>query len=309
MVAAHHGRLEMVRALTDHGADVNATDQDGFSAVMLADRAHRDDIARLLVARGARRIPKRHSSDKPARIPAQHRPVSQGLRVKDAAEARTLDEPPNIWEAVHETHLAFNPRSAFFARLRSINPYVYALIAVIVGGGAVLGFIALGGWSGIAPVPSAVQTESGNNQTAPSSPANGPDTTASSSDQKNGALTTAPVGAESPSSQESTVTPGNRLAAAAANAKLAVATQKGPTKRVADKHGQPVQPIITPVGGATPVGTDQINNPDKSKTSATPVPGSDNRRIVEPMFKNKDSEKLPSPAPVVPAKVRPTPNS
>jgi hypothetical protein len=27
------------------------------------------------------------------------------------------------------------------------------------------------------------------------------------------------------------------------------------------------------------------------------------------MFKNKDSEKLPSPAPVVPAKVRPTPNS
>ena len=36
MVASYHGRLEMVRALTDHGADVNAMDDDGFTAATLA---------------------------------------------------------------------------------------------------------------------------------------------------------------------------------------------------------------------------------------------------------------------------------
>jgi hypothetical protein len=305
MVATLHGRLEMVRALTDHGADVNATDRDGFSAAMLAEHAHREDIVRLLVARGARRIPKQQSPDTPSRMPAQHHQTTDSSQVNDAAETRTLDQPPNIWDVVQETHVAFDPQSAFFGRLKSINPYVYALVALIVGGGAVLGFISLGGWSGIAPAPSGVKTESSNNQISPSAPANAPDTN-TSSDQKNGAQTTEPAATESSSSRESMLTPAaGRLASTAANAKLAVPT---PTKRVAVKHSQPDRAIAPPVGGATPTSTDNIDNPDKATAPTTPTPGSDNKKSVEPIFTNKDPVKAPSPPPVVPAKVRPTPN-
>src|SRR5215831_7283591 len=63
MVAAYHGRLEMVRALTDHGADPNATDTEGFTAAMLAHHSGHEDIVRLLVARGVKKIPGRYDSE------------------------------------------------------------------------------------------------------------------------------------------------------------------------------------------------------------------------------------------------------
>src|SRR5215831_9819149 len=159
MLAAYHGKLEMVRALTDHGADVNATDRDGFTAAMLAHHSHREDIVRLLIARGARRIPTRHAADSSPAIPTQYQ-TSETLHAPDAAETRTLEAPPNIWDVVHETHIDFDPRSAFFGHLRSINPHVFTLIALIVGGGAVLGFIWLRSGSDSAPAPADVKTES-----------------------------------------------------------------------------------------------------------------------------------------------------
>ena len=128
MLAAYHGQLEMVRALTDHGADVNAIDRDGFTAATLAQHSHREDIVRLLVARGARRIPKPHAADTPRAIPTQYQPA-ETLTLSDAGEKRTLDAPPNIWDVVHETHIDFDPRSAFFGHLRSINPHLFALVA------------------------------------------------------------------------------------------------------------------------------------------------------------------------------------
>src|SRR5215831_1664728 len=57
MLAAYHGRLEMVRALTDHGADLNVVDRDGFTAAMLANHSGHQNIVRILLARGAKRIP------------------------------------------------------------------------------------------------------------------------------------------------------------------------------------------------------------------------------------------------------------
>jgi hypothetical protein len=302
MIAASHGRFEMVRALTDHGADVNATDSDGLTAAMMANSARREDIVSLLVARGARGIPKRHSSETSPTLTRHQTPV--GLPVSKAAEKRNLAGPPNIWDVVHETHVEFDPRSAFFGHLRSINPHVYALVALIVGGGALLGFVWLRGWSGSAP---AVKTESDNSQMVQSSPASAPDTTAASSDQQSGSQTTEPVTAESPSSQPSPMTPTTaRLAGAAANAKTA--TPREPAKRVAAKPSQTGQAVPTPVGGETVTSTGNLDNPDKSKTPSTPAPGSDNKKSVEPIFENKNSVKVPSPAPTLPAKVRPTPD-
>ena len=308
MLAAYHGQLEMVRALTDHGADVNATDRDGFTAAMLAHHSHREDIVSLLVARGARRIPTRRSADTSPAIPTQYR-TSDTLHAPDAAEKRTLEAPPNIWDVVHETHIDFDPRSAFFGHLRSINPHVFTLIGLIVGGGAILGFIWLRGGSDNAPTSSGIKTEASNNQIIPSSPANPPDTTVSSSDQRSGSQVTAPVATASPSPQQSAMTAGAaRLASSALNPKIAP-TPREPAKKVAAKPSQSDQKIVTPVGGATLTSTDNIDNPDKAQTSSSPAAKSDSKKSVEPLLENKDSEKAPTPAPVVPAKVRPTPNS
>ena len=307
MLAAYHGRLEMVRALTDHGADVNAIDKDGFSAVMLAEHSHREDIVRLLVARGARTIPKRSSPGTPRAILAKDQ-TSVSLHVPDAAEKKTLDAPPNIWDVVHETHVDFDPRSAFFGHLKSINPYVYALIAVIVGGGALLGFIWLRGGSDNAPAASAAKTESSNNQIIPSSPSNTPDTTVSSSAQQSVSQPGAPVAPDSPSPEQSTMTAGAaRLASAALNRKIAAATPKEPVKRVVAKPTPPDQTLPTPVGGVIISGTDKTTNPDKAQASSTPAAKPDIKKSVEPVFENKNSEKVSTPAQEVRPRVHPTP--
>jgi Ankyrin repeats (3 copies) len=309
MLAAFHGRLEMVRALTDHGADVNTTDRDGFTAAMLAQHSHREDIVRLLVARGARIIPKAHSTETTSIILTQYQ-TSGALHVSDAPEKKTLDAPPNIWDVVHETHVAFDPRSAFFGHLRSINPHLFALIALIVGGGALLGFVWLRGWSETAPPVSGVKPESSSNQTIPSSPANAPDTTVSSSDQQSGSQPTAPTAAESPSPQQTGMTAGAaRLASSALNPKIAAATPEQPARRVAAKPTPTNQSTQTPVRGATLTSTGNGDNPDKAQTSVTPAAKSEIKKNGEPLLQNKESEKAPTPAPAVPARVRPTPNS
>ena len=308
MLAAYHGQLEMVRALTDHGADVNAIDRDGFTAATLAQHSHREDIVRLLVARGARRIPKPHSADTSRAIPTQYQPA-ETLTLSDAGEKRTLDAPPNIWDVVHETHIDFDPRSAFFGHLRSINPHLFALVALLIGGGAVFGFIWLRGWSDNAPGPASVKTESNNTQPVQSTPANSPEATISSSNQQNGSPAAAPVANESPSPQQSTMAAGAaRLASATLKPKVAATTTKEPAKKVAAKHVQSDQANTTPVGGVIVSGADKLNNPDKIQTSSTPAVKSDIKKSVEPLFENKESEKAPTPAPVVPARVRPTPN-
>jgi hypothetical protein len=155
-----------------------------------------------------------------------------------------------------------------------------------------------------------VKTESSNRQMVQSSPANAPDTNAASSDQQSGSETTEPVAAEPPSSQPSPMTPTTaRLAGAAANAKIA--TPGEPAKRVAAKPSQTDQAVPSPVGGATLTSTDNLDNPEKAKTPtpSTPAPRSDNKKSVEPIFGNKDAVKVPTPAPTLPAKARPTPDS
>lgn len=55
MLAAHHGRLEAVRALLDRGADLNVTAKYGLSALMLAIVGGHETVARELARAGADR--------------------------------------------------------------------------------------------------------------------------------------------------------------------------------------------------------------------------------------------------------------
>ena len=61
----------------------------------------------------------------------------------ESPKVRTLHEPPDIWELVHETRVEFKPGSAFVGRLKALHPLAIALILLIIGGGAVFGFMKL----------------------------------------------------------------------------------------------------------------------------------------------------------------------
>lgn len=53
MNAAHAGRIELVRLLVEHGADLNATAKYKLTALMLAILGHHAEVAQLLIESGA----------------------------------------------------------------------------------------------------------------------------------------------------------------------------------------------------------------------------------------------------------------
>ena len=171
MVAAYNGRIEMVRALIDRGAEVNATDDEGLTAAMLADDAGHDEIVRILVGRAVKR---KRTAPAPETSPLQSAadetfeaaadpgtPAPQTAALQSAADehfdavadpdtpeprapgVRTLHEPPDIWDMVHETRSEFNPGSAFFGRLTLRHSVIGAAVLVIVGSVGAIGFMTL----------------------------------------------------------------------------------------------------------------------------------------------------------------------
>jgi ankyrin repeat protein len=55
MLASKRGDLELVKLLVHHGADLNAGDADGKTALDYAEERRRKEIADFLLARGAKR--------------------------------------------------------------------------------------------------------------------------------------------------------------------------------------------------------------------------------------------------------------
>src|SRR5262249_49340726 len=143
MMAAYHGRTEMVKALIEHGADVNAAASDGLTAAMMADDAGHDEIVRILVARAVTRRPVPTQSETQPIQSAQEQtidPISDSEAPSRVPEVRTLHEPPDIWDMVHETQTGFNASSAFFGRVTARKFLAPAAILVMIGGVSVLGF-------------------------------------------------------------------------------------------------------------------------------------------------------------------------
>lgn len=52
MVAAEKGHFQIVRNLIQHGADVNAVNNEGTSALMFAARFNHQELAKLLMQNG-----------------------------------------------------------------------------------------------------------------------------------------------------------------------------------------------------------------------------------------------------------------
>jgi hypothetical protein len=232
-------------------------------------------------------------------------------------EVRTLHEPPDIWNLVHETQAEFDPRSAFVGHITSIHHLMLVVIALIVGGGAVFGFMRLWGWSGnpaastTAPAPASVpaastnaastapvaanasaeaplQAEDVNTKTAPSSQVTEPKRTTLSSNQQ---ATSTPDIAVSEVDSKSTVAAPSAL----------------PDKRVVGKPRRGENPTSsTATGDATVARTD---DEDKTQTSDTPGPKSDNEKAANPTAAQKEADKAPSPQLIAPANTSPTPKA
>src|SRR5918992_194827 len=139
MRAARHGRLQMVRALLEHGADPNIARSDNFTALSLAAFFGHTEIVEVLLKHGARTdvatrfgtsphmwakarsfkdvercLEKRGEEKEPVFAPPVARPAPAPIAVK------TLKDPPEIWDLVHEAPQHFDARSAFIARIRSV---------------------------------------------------------------------------------------------------------------------------------------------------------------------------------------------
>lgn len=175
MRAAYHGRVEMVRVLLEHGADPNLARNDNFTALSLAAFFGHAEIVKTLMRHGAnadvatrfgtsasvwakarsfgdvaRCLEKRNERNLDQRKERKEAPLATPARPAAPAHVpqsvvRTLKEPPEIWDLVHEAPRNFDPRSAFMARIGSMKgglliPIAALLVVFGIAVGAVMFF-------------------------------------------------------------------------------------------------------------------------------------------------------------------------
>jgi hypothetical protein len=167
MKAAFCGHEPAVRVLLEHGADPNLMRNDSFTALALAAFFGHGEIVKTLIEFGARTevvtragasarawarartyedvakcLEKHAPPKKPviaiAPTPAPVEPARvDSTPVTVIPTVKTLSDPPEIWDLVHEAPRDFNPSSAFIARLMSMRKTfalgACTLVLLIVG--------------------------------------------------------------------------------------------------------------------------------------------------------------------------------
>jgi hypothetical protein len=204
MRAAYHGHERMVRTLLQHGADPNLFRNDKFTALALAAFFGHTGTVRILIEHGAKKevITRCGASAHtwatarifeeaarylasptfaPAPVPAQvvtftPAPVSPAPAPAPAPapvpEVRTLKDPPEIWDLVHEVPRDFNAGSAFVTRLKSMKTsFVLGVAAVLLVSAACVIGLAVRRRSqarNLAAQPSVIQNVVGSDVSVPS---------------------------------------------------------------------------------------------------------------------------------------------
>ncbi|HKG61741.1 MAG TPA: ankyrin repeat domain-containing protein [Pyrinomonadaceae bacterium] len=194
MKAAFFGHEPVVRVLLEHGADPNLMRNDSFTALALAAFFGHVETVKTLIEFGARTEAvtragasarawaRARTYEEVARCLETHAPPQKPvpvpiaiaripLPVEDAPVTpivvKTLSEPPEIWDLVHEAPRDFDPRSAFISRLTSTRKMFVlgACALVFLIGGCVVGVLMLRSSharglqpSAVAPAPVAPET-------------------------------------------------------------------------------------------------------------------------------------------------------
>ena len=156
-LAAFFGHTEIVEMLLGRGAQTDVETRYGTSPKMWATARSFGDVARCLEKRPPAQIPQAPPTPPapPAKIEQHKVPVEDSFKEPiphQPAEAspiviRTLSEPPEIWDMVHEAPRNFNAGSAFVARLNSMKmaTLVIATALLVVFG---VGTFGLALWKG-----------------------------------------------------------------------------------------------------------------------------------------------------------------
>ena len=152
MRAACQGHALMVRSLLERGADPNLARNDKFTALALAAFFGHTETVKILVQHGARTEvltrcgasaqtwATRRTFVEAARCLESQTPKAEPKPAPAAAPAaapvviKTLKDPPEIWDLVHEEPRgSFNAGSAFVSRLKSMQTtFVFRVAAVLV---------------------------------------------------------------------------------------------------------------------------------------------------------------------------------
>ncbi|HXQ73527.1 MAG TPA: ankyrin repeat domain-containing protein [Pyrinomonadaceae bacterium] len=154
-LAAFFGHTEIVRALMEHGADSQASTRYDTSPHMWATaRTFNEVVDQLEKPAPPRKMQEPVAKPVPAPIRAvptaapvtavpTPAPVSSGPVIRAVARTavvRTLKDPPEIWDLVHEVPRGFNARSAFLTRLRAFKTglaFRVAAVALLITAGTV----------------------------------------------------------------------------------------------------------------------------------------------------------------------------
>jgi len=140
MRAASEGHASVVRSLLEHGANPNITRNDKFTALALAAFFGHTETVRILIEHGAKtEIVTRSGTsprmwatartfsdvarciENPVRAPVAPVAPRSAVAVAPAPVVKTLKDPPEIWELVHEAPKEFDARWAFVARFTSMK--------------------------------------------------------------------------------------------------------------------------------------------------------------------------------------------
>jgi uncharacterized protein len=136
MRAARRGHAAMVRSLLEHGADPNLARNDKFTALALAAFFGHTEAVRILIEHGAKTEIVTRSGTSPrmwaaartftdvARFfekPVQTPVAPPRAPVTTPPVVKTLKDPPEIWDLVHEVPKEFHARSAFVSRVTSMK--------------------------------------------------------------------------------------------------------------------------------------------------------------------------------------------
>lgn len=144
-LAAFFGYGEVVKTLIEFGARTEVVTRAGASARAWARARTYEDVARCLEAHAPPKKPVIAIAPTPAPIesvPIEPIPIEpipiEPVPVTVTPTVKTLSDPPEIWDLVHEAPRNFNPRTAFISRLMSARKTfalgACALVLLIVGG-------------------------------------------------------------------------------------------------------------------------------------------------------------------------------